>query len=72
MVRMDVTDTRYPDRSFDVIYCSHVLVHVPDDRKAMDAGFRVEVTGVHDLVAADEAERMGLKADHGTIYYCTK
>lgn len=41
MVRMDITDIHFPDNSFDVIYCSHVLEHVPDDRKAMQEFHRV-------------------------------
>jgi SAM-dependent methyltransferase len=41
MVKMDITDIRYPDGSFDVIYCSHVLEHVPDDRRAMSELHRV-------------------------------
>jgi len=41
MVKMDVTAIQFPDDSFDVIYCSHVLEHVPDDRKAMREFYRV-------------------------------
>jgi SAM-dependent methyltransferase len=40
-VKMDITDIQYPDHSFDVIYCSHVLEHVTDDRKAMNEFYRV-------------------------------
>jgi SAM-dependent methyltransferase len=41
MVKMDVTDIQYPDEFFDVVYCSHVLEHVPDDKKAMHEFYRV-------------------------------
>jgi SAM-dependent methyltransferase len=45
MVRMDITDIEYPDETFDVIYCSRVLEHVSDDRKAMRELHRVLRTG---------------------------
>jgi predicted SAM-dependent methyltransferase len=38
---MDITEIPYEDQTFDVIYCSHVLEHVPDDRRAMREFFRV-------------------------------
>jgi hypothetical protein len=41
MVKMDITDIRYPDNTFDVIYCSHVLEHVAEDRRAMREFCRV-------------------------------
>ena len=41
MVKMDITNIEYPDQSFDVIYCSHVLEHVQDDKKAMREFCRV-------------------------------
>lgn len=40
-LRMDITDINDSDATYDVIYCSHVLEHVPDDRLAMRELFRV-------------------------------
>jgi predicted SAM-dependent methyltransferase len=35
MVRMDITHVDYAEETFDVIYCSHVLEHVSNDRRAI-------------------------------------
>ena len=37
MVHMDITAINHPDNAFSVIYCSHVLEHIQDDRTAMAA-----------------------------------
>jgi SAM-dependent methyltransferase len=44
-LRLDVTDMDLPDSSFDLILCSHVLEHVPDDRSAMRELRRVLTEG---------------------------
>ena len=42
---IDIQDIPYEDDYFDVIYCSHVLEHVPDDEKAMKELYRVLKSG---------------------------
>lgn len=37
----DLTAAPFPDASFDVVICSHVLEHVPDDAKAFAEIFRI-------------------------------
>jgi SAM-dependent methyltransferase len=37
----DLTALSFPDNSFDMVVCNHVLEHVPDDRKAMSEIYRV-------------------------------
>lgn len=41
MERIDITDIPKPDGCFDVVICSHVLEHVPDDLRAMREVHRV-------------------------------
>jgi SAM-dependent methyltransferase len=40
-VHADITAIPFPESSFDVLLCSHVLEHVGDDGKAMSELFRV-------------------------------
>jgi SAM-dependent methyltransferase len=40
--RVDLTDMRiYPDGSVDAFICSHILEHIPDDRRALQELFRI-------------------------------
>jgi SAM-dependent methyltransferase len=34
-IHADITNAPFPEEIFDIIYCSHVLEHVLDDRKAL-------------------------------------
>jgi len=45
MMQMDLTAIELPDDRFDIILCSHVLEHIPDDRAAMAEMKRVLAPG---------------------------
>lgn len=40
-VKADICDLPFKDNEFDVIFCNHVLEHIPDDTKAMQELFRI-------------------------------
>ena len=40
-VKADICDLPFDDNSFNVIFCNHVLEHIPDDTKAMQELYRV-------------------------------
>jgi predicted SAM-dependent methyltransferase len=40
MVKMDITNIEFPNNSFDVIICNHVLEHIIEDGKAISELYR--------------------------------
>ena len=40
-VKVDINALPFDDNEFDVIFCNHVLEHIPDDTKAMQELYRV-------------------------------
>src|SRR5262245_9010127 len=66
MERMDMTKISYPDETFDVIYCSHVLEHVEDDMQAMREFHRVlKRSGLGCAPHADHARQDARRSDPG-------
>lgn len=84
MTVMDVTAIDQPDHSFDVVYASHVLEHVPDDVGAMSElrrilktdGWAVLEVPMHGATTREdpsitdprERERLFGQADHVRMY----
>ena len=40
-VKADICDLPFEENTFDIIFCNHVLEHIPDDTKAMQELYRV-------------------------------
>ena len=49
-VRMDLTKITFPDDSFDLVVCNHVLEHIPNDRQAIAEIARVLCSTGHALI----------------------
>ncbi|MDY6025843.1 methyltransferase domain-containing protein [Bergeyella zoohelcum] len=44
-VKADILNLPFEDNSFDVVFCNHVLEHIPDDARAMSELYRVMKPG---------------------------
>ncbi len=44
-VKADIRDLPFNDNEFDVVFCNHVLEHIPEDTKAMNELYRVMKPG---------------------------
>lgn len=40
-IKADICDLPFENNEFDLIFCNHVLEHIPDDKKAMQELYRV-------------------------------
>jgi len=40
-VKADICNLPFEDNTYDIIFCNHVLEHIPDDTKAMQELYRV-------------------------------
>jgi|SRR6185437_96002 len=84
MVRMDLTDTGLADDSKTLVWCSHVLEHIPDERAALAEIHRILAPGgllvlqvpivgdttFEDPAVATDEERLEkfLQEDHVRLY----
>lgn len=61
----DIQRLPFADGSFDLVWCQHVLTHVPDDRAAVRELARVLRPGTGELVLSVAQERGGTTREFG-------
>ncbi len=66
-VKMDIEAIQYPDNSFDVIFCNHVLEHVNDFYKATSELYRVLRPGGFAIMQSPQDLRLPKTIEDPTI-----
>ena len=66
-VKADICNLPFEDNSFDVIFCNHVLEHIPDDKKAMQELFRVLKKGGFGIFQVPQDLNMDITFEDNSI-----
>ncbi|MDP4599777.1 MAG: class I SAM-dependent methyltransferase [Polaribacter sp.] len=66
-VKADICNLPFEDNSFDVIFCNHVLEHIPDDTKAMQELFRVLKKGGFGIFQVPQDLNMDITFEDNSI-----
>ncbi|MCF7811920.1 methyltransferase domain-containing protein [bacterium] len=65
-MQIDVTNIKFPDDTFDAVFCSHVLEHVPNDRRAISEIRRVLKPTGFSLIAVPMTTAMTFEDPNAT------
>ncbi|PWJ59009.1 methyltransferase family protein [Dyadobacter jejuensis] len=66
-VKMDIHDIPFPDNSFDVAFCNHVMEHVEDYHRAMSELYRVLKPGGFALIQSPQDMKYTVTFEDPTI-----
>lgn len=66
-VKMDVQNIPFPDNSFDVIFCNHIMEHVDNDVKALQELYRVLKPGGWGIIQSPINYNRALTYEDATI-----
>jgi SAM-dependent methyltransferase len=65
--KIDITKISFPDNHFDAIYCSHVLEHVTEDRRAIREFWRILRPGRWALLQVPITPGLDVTAEDKTV-----
>ena len=67
-VKADICNLPFDDNSYDIIFCNHVLEHIPDDKTAIKELFRIlKPSGMAILQVPQDLSRAETFEDHSII-----